>query len=180
MTAPIRTGVLVWNQYTDWPAMRAAGQRIDALGYDSLWTWDHLYPIVGDIEGPFLEGYVVMAGWSQVTTGPTIGLMVGANTFRNPALVAKMVTTLDHLSDGRAVLGRGLGGRLRGNGGLRRGVARRRGVTGRDRRIGGDVVFRAVALDVAHDCSFCQALTTVPTDAVRFLCREWDSPMQRG
>ena len=87
--------------------MRAAAQRVDALGYDSLWTWDHLYPIVGDIDGPFLEGYIVIAGWSQVTTGPTIGLLVGANTFRNPALVVKMITTLDHLSGGRAVLGIG-------------------------------------------------------------------------
>jgi alkanesulfonate monooxygenase SsuD/methylene tetrahydromethanopterin reductase-like flavin-dependent oxidoreductase (luciferase family) len=103
----IRTGVLVWNQYTDWSAMRGAAQRIDALGYDSLWTWDHLYPIVGDIDGPFLEGYIVIAGWSQVTTRSTIGLLVGANTFRNPALVVKMITTLDHLSDGRAVLGIG-------------------------------------------------------------------------
>jgi alkanesulfonate monooxygenase SsuD/methylene tetrahydromethanopterin reductase-like flavin-dependent oxidoreductase (luciferase family) len=109
MTQPasIRTGVLVWNQYTDWPAMSAAARRIDALGYDSLWTWDHLYPIVGDIDGPFLEGYIVLAGWSQVTTRSSIGLLVGANTFRNPALVAKMVTALDHLSGGRAVLGIG-------------------------------------------------------------------------
>jgi alkanesulfonate monooxygenase SsuD/methylene tetrahydromethanopterin reductase-like flavin-dependent oxidoreductase (luciferase family) len=104
---PIRAGVLVWNQYTSWPAMREAGERVDALGYDSLWTWDHLYPIIGDPEGPFLEGYMLLAGWSQRTTRPTLGLMVGANTFRNPALVVKMVTTLDHLSDGRAVLGIG-------------------------------------------------------------------------
>jgi alkanesulfonate monooxygenase SsuD/methylene tetrahydromethanopterin reductase-like flavin-dependent oxidoreductase (luciferase family) len=99
--------VLVWNQYTDWPAMLAIGQRADALGYDSLWTWDHLYPIIGDPLGPFLEGYMVLAGWSQHTTRSTLGLMVGANTFRNPGLVVKMVTTLDHLSNGRAVLGIG-------------------------------------------------------------------------
>ena len=103
----VKTGVLVWNQYTDWPAMSAAARRIDALGYDSLWTWDHLYPIVGDIDGPFLEGYVVLGGWSQVTTRPSLGLLVGANTFRNPALVVKAITTLDHLSGGRAVLGIG-------------------------------------------------------------------------
>jgi alkanesulfonate monooxygenase SsuD/methylene tetrahydromethanopterin reductase-like flavin-dependent oxidoreductase (luciferase family) len=87
--------------------MRHIGERADALGYDSLWTWDHLYPIIGDPAGPFLEGYVVLAGWSQHTKRSTIGLMVGANTFRNPALVVKMVTTLDHLSEGRAVLGIG-------------------------------------------------------------------------
>ena len=103
----IKTGVLVWNQYTDWPAMSAAAGRIDALGYDSLWTWDHVYPIVGDPNGPMLEGWVVLGGWSQVATRSTIGLLVGANTFRNPALVVKMATTLDHLSGGRAVLGIG-------------------------------------------------------------------------
>jgi F420-dependent oxidoreductase-like protein len=107
MTPPIRTGVLVWNQYTSWPDMRAAGERIDGLGFDSLWTWDHLYPIIGDPMGPFLEGYMLLAAWSQRTTRATLGLMVGANTFRNPALVVKMVTTLDHLSGGRAVLGIG-------------------------------------------------------------------------
>jgi alkanesulfonate monooxygenase SsuD/methylene tetrahydromethanopterin reductase-like flavin-dependent oxidoreductase (luciferase family) len=105
--APIRFGALCWNQYADWPALRDAGTRADALGYDSLWTWDHLYPIIGDPVGPFLEGYMVLAGWSQRTSRATLGLLVGANTFRNPALVVKMVTTLDHLSDGRAVLGLG-------------------------------------------------------------------------
>jgi alkanesulfonate monooxygenase SsuD/methylene tetrahydromethanopterin reductase-like flavin-dependent oxidoreductase (luciferase family) len=105
--ARMKVGVLVWNQYTDWPAMKHMGQRADALGYDSLWTWDHLYPILGDPEGPFLEGYMVLGAWSQLTTRPTIGLLVGANTFRTPGLVVKMVTTLDHLSEGRAVLGIG-------------------------------------------------------------------------
>ena len=105
--APVRTGVLVWNQYTDWPAMRGAAITADRLGYDSLWTWDHLYPIVGSAEGPILEGYMMLAGWSQVTTNATLGLLVGANTFRNPGLVVKLVTALDHLSVGRAVLGLG-------------------------------------------------------------------------
>jgi alkanesulfonate monooxygenase SsuD/methylene tetrahydromethanopterin reductase-like flavin-dependent oxidoreductase (luciferase family) len=105
--APVKIGALVWNQYTDWPRMREVGRRVDELGYDSLWTWDHLYPIIGDPHGPFLEGYLVLAAWSQQTSGPSIGLMVGANTFRNPGLVVKMITTLDHLSEGRAVLGIG-------------------------------------------------------------------------
>jgi F420-dependent oxidoreductase-like protein len=106
-TAPVKSGLLVWNQYTDWAAMRDAGARADLLGYDSLWTWDHLYPIVGSPDGPMLEGYMVLAGWASVTQRVTLGLMVGANTFRNPGLVVKMVTTLDHMSAGRAVLGIG-------------------------------------------------------------------------
>lgn len=103
----VKLGALCWNQYTTWPDLLAAGQRADRLGYDSLWTWDHLYPIVGSPDGPILEGWLVLAAWAQATERATIGLMVGANTFRNPALVAKMATTLDHVSGGRAVLGIG-------------------------------------------------------------------------
>jgi alkanesulfonate monooxygenase SsuD/methylene tetrahydromethanopterin reductase-like flavin-dependent oxidoreductase (luciferase family) len=103
----IRSGVLIWNQYTDWPAMRDAALEVERLGADSLWTWDHLYPIFGDPMGPMLEAYMVLGGWSQVTSRVTLGLMVGANTFRNPGLVVKQVTALDHLSSGRAVLGLG-------------------------------------------------------------------------
>ncbi len=103
----VKFGALCWNQYTDWPSLREAGVRADRLGFDSLWTWDHLYPIVGDHEGPMLEAYMVMAAWAEATERATIGLMVGANPFRNPALVAKMITTLDHMSNGRAVLGIG-------------------------------------------------------------------------
>jgi alkanesulfonate monooxygenase SsuD/methylene tetrahydromethanopterin reductase-like flavin-dependent oxidoreductase (luciferase family) len=103
----IKVGVLPWGQYTDWPSLREVGRRADELGYDSLWTWDHLYPIQGDWRGPILEGYMILAGWAGVTSHATLGLMVGANPFRNPALTAKLATTLDHLSDGRAILGIG-------------------------------------------------------------------------
>jgi alkanesulfonate monooxygenase SsuD/methylene tetrahydromethanopterin reductase-like flavin-dependent oxidoreductase (luciferase family) len=105
--SPIKLGVLAWNQYTGWPALRDAGVLADELGYDSLWTWDHLSPIAGDPHGPMLEGYMIVAAWAALTKRVSVGLMVGANTFRNPALVAKMVTTLDHVSDGRAYLGIG-------------------------------------------------------------------------
>jgi alkanesulfonate monooxygenase SsuD/methylene tetrahydromethanopterin reductase-like flavin-dependent oxidoreductase (luciferase family) len=105
--APIKVGALCWNQYTDWSALRDAGIRADALGYDDLWTWDHLYPIVGSPEGPMFEGWMTLAAWAQATSHARIGLMVGANTFRNPAVVAKMATTLDHISGGRAMLGIG-------------------------------------------------------------------------
>lgn len=103
----IRFGALLWNQYTTWPAMLEAGQRADRLGYDTLWTWDHLYPIVGSDDGPILEGWLTLAAWAQATERIRLGLMVGANTFREPSLTAKMATTLDHISDGRAILGIG-------------------------------------------------------------------------
>jgi alkanesulfonate monooxygenase SsuD/methylene tetrahydromethanopterin reductase-like flavin-dependent oxidoreductase (luciferase family) len=105
--AQVRIGALCWNQYTEWPALLAAGIRADALGYDSLWTWDHVYPIVGDSHGPNFEGWLTITAWAQATKHARIGLMVGANPFRNPALVAKMATTLDHISGGRAILGIG-------------------------------------------------------------------------
>jgi alkanesulfonate monooxygenase SsuD/methylene tetrahydromethanopterin reductase-like flavin-dependent oxidoreductase (luciferase family) len=105
--ADIKLGVLCWNQYTDWESLLEAGIRVDALGYHSLWTWDHLYPIVGDHSGPMFEGWLTLAAWAQATSRVRVGLMVGANTFREPAVVAKMATTLDHISNGRAVLGIG-------------------------------------------------------------------------
>ena len=103
----VRLGALCWNQYTDWPSLLAAGIRAETVGYDSLWTWDHLYPIVGSSEGPIHEGWLTLAAWAQATERIRIGLMVGANTFREPALTAKMATTLDHISGGRATLGIG-------------------------------------------------------------------------
>ena len=104
---PIKLGANCWNQYADWPNMLAAGQRVDRLGYDTLWTWDHLYPIVGSHEGPIFEGWLAITAWAATTERVRIGLMVGANTFRNPALTAKMATTFDHISGGRAILGIG-------------------------------------------------------------------------
>jgi alkanesulfonate monooxygenase SsuD/methylene tetrahydromethanopterin reductase-like flavin-dependent oxidoreductase (luciferase family) len=103
----LRLGVLCWNQHTDWPSLRDAGIRADELGFDTLWTWDHLYPIIGDSHGPILEGWLTITAWAQATERIRIGLMVGANPYRNPALVAKMATTLDHISNGRAILGIG-------------------------------------------------------------------------
>jgi alkanesulfonate monooxygenase SsuD/methylene tetrahydromethanopterin reductase-like flavin-dependent oxidoreductase (luciferase family) len=107
MNAPLKLGINNWNQYSDWPSFLAAQQRADRLGFDSIWTWDHAYPIVGNHEGPIFECYTAMAAVASTTAHASIGLMVGANTFRNPALVAKMITTLDHISNGRAVLGIG-------------------------------------------------------------------------
>ncbi|MDP9243492.1 MAG: LLM class flavin-dependent oxidoreductase [Chloroflexota bacterium] len=102
-----RLGILLWSQATDWPAFESAARRVDALGYDHLWTWDHLYAIFGDPYQPIFEGYTTLAAWAKVTSRVKLGLLVGANTLRNPGLVAKEVITIDHISEGRAVLGIG-------------------------------------------------------------------------
>jgi alkanesulfonate monooxygenase SsuD/methylene tetrahydromethanopterin reductase-like flavin-dependent oxidoreductase (luciferase family) len=103
----LRLGVLLWNQYTDWPSLLEAGRRADRLGFDTLWTWDHVYPIVGSWEGPMFEAWTTVTAWAMATERIRIGLMVGANTFRLPTLTAKLATTLDHVSGGRAILGVG-------------------------------------------------------------------------
>lgn len=107
LNAPLKIGANLWNQHTDWPAFLGAMVLADDLGYDSLFTWDHVYPIVGSPEGPILEAYTAMAAVAAQTKRATIGHLVSANTFRNPALLAKMITTIDHISGGRAVLGIG-------------------------------------------------------------------------
>lgn len=107
MNDELRFGALCWNQYTDWASFLDAGRRVEQAGFYSLWTWDHLYPIVGSEEGPMFEGYMTLAAWAMATEKVRLGLMVGANPYRNPAVVAKMVTALDHISGGRVYLGIG-------------------------------------------------------------------------
>ena len=102
-----RLGILLWSQATDWDAFERSAIRVDELGYDHLWTWDHLHAIFGDPYQPIFEGWISLGAWAKVTKRIRLGLLVGANTFRNPALVAKLATTLDHISDGRAILGIG-------------------------------------------------------------------------
>lgn len=103
----MRFGLQLWSQSTDWPSFRDAALAAEANGWDSVWTWDHLLAIFGPWEQPILEGWSTMAALGPITTRVRLGLMVGANTFRNPGLTAKLATTLDHVSGGRAVLGIG-------------------------------------------------------------------------
>jgi alkanesulfonate monooxygenase SsuD/methylene tetrahydromethanopterin reductase-like flavin-dependent oxidoreductase (luciferase family) len=102
-----RLGVLLWSQATSWSEFEATATLVDELGYDDLWAWDHLYAIFGDPYQPIFEGYTTLAAWAKVTRRVRLGLLVGANTFRSPAVVAKMLTTIDHASGGRAIAGLG-------------------------------------------------------------------------
>ena len=103
----LKPGILLWSQGASWAEMLDAAKRVDRLGYTHLWTWDHLYAIFGDPYQPIFEGWSLLAAWARETTQTRLGLLVGANTFRNPGLVAKTAATLDHVSDGRAILGIG-------------------------------------------------------------------------
>ena len=103
----VKLGINLWSQASDWPTYLSAGQRADELGYDTLWTWDHVYAIFGDPHQPIFEGYTALAALAQATERIRLGLFVGANTFRNPGLAAKAITTIDHISDGRAIAGIG-------------------------------------------------------------------------
>jgi F420-dependent oxidoreductase-like protein len=103
----MKFGAQLWSQQTSWPAFRDAALAAEAAGWDSVWTWDHLLAIFGPWEQPIFEGWSTLAAVGAVTSRVRLGLMVGANTFRNPGLTAKLATTLDHVSGGRAVLGIG-------------------------------------------------------------------------
>jgi alkanesulfonate monooxygenase SsuD/methylene tetrahydromethanopterin reductase-like flavin-dependent oxidoreductase (luciferase family) len=103
----VRLGITLWSQASDWPAFLAAARRAEELGFESVWTWDHLYAIFGDPHQDIFEGYTALAALAQATDRIRLGLFVGANTFRNPGLAVKAVTTIDHISGGRAIMGIG-------------------------------------------------------------------------
>jgi alkanesulfonate monooxygenase SsuD/methylene tetrahydromethanopterin reductase-like flavin-dependent oxidoreductase (luciferase family) len=102
-----KLGVLLFSQGSTWPEFEHAAVQVDELGYEHLWTWDHLHAIFGEPQQPIFEGWMSLAAWAKATSRVRLGLLVGANTFRNPGLVAKLATTLDHISGGRAIMGLG-------------------------------------------------------------------------
>jgi F420-dependent oxidoreductase-like protein len=109
MAHPIRFGFQTGQQNIAWADMLALWQKADRWGYDSLWNYDHFYPIFVDPEGPCLEAWATLSALAQATTRARIGTMVNGNTYRNPCLTAKMAATLDHISGGRLNLGIGAG-----------------------------------------------------------------------
>ena len=105
--ASAQFGLQLWPQRATWPEYREAALAAEAAGWDSIWTWDHLLAIQGPWQQPIHEGWSLLTGVAAITERVRIGLMVGANTFRNPGLTTKIAATLDHVSNGRAILGIG-------------------------------------------------------------------------
>src|SRR5512135_3795833 len=109
-------GLQVWGQFTDWPSLAHTARRIDSLGFASLWSNDHFFPAAGGVyqaedapPGPFLEGWITLAGFAMVTSRVALGVLVSGAGYRSIGLVVKQATAVDHLAGGRVTLGLGAG-----------------------------------------------------------------------
>ena len=114
--ASLQIGFQVWAQNVAWGDLMDAAAAIEERGFDSLWSNDHFFPIAGyqlevnpRLDGPIFEGWMTLAGFVARTRMIRLGCMVSSAGYRNPGLLVKMASTLDHASGGRLVLGLGAG-----------------------------------------------------------------------
>ena len=90
MTRKLRFGVQTAPQNTTWADLRAVWKVIDEAGYDTAWLFDHFYPILADPAGPCFEGWTALTALAADTKNVEAGVLVTGNTYRHPAVLAKM------------------------------------------------------------------------------------------
>jgi F420-dependent oxidoreductase-like protein len=108
MTRPVRFGVTLPQIKRSWDEARAAALEFDRLGFDSVWVCDHLYGVPLPTL-PIFEAWSELAAVAAVTERVELGTLVTPPFFRNPAVLAKQIATIDHISNGRTIAGLGAG-----------------------------------------------------------------------